>query len=379
YAFLVMHVPLFSSHLCYTQKWLNTSLGKIKNTLSPKKVLSAAIGLLPLGKIKYLWKGEELAQDISDSAKSPKVLQDQKPIIDTKYNPDTGTYEPIVDLKPRDKPLKPSTLLEAPTGTTSAQDLVGTSPNLKDFLNSPFASKGDLSTEADLTDAVTEFNLDHNLRAGTQTKIADDLREIFNRSKPQEKANFPITIKDNVGEDPEIPAEVQRTVTPVPNNPNAYNVEYIITPKNAPAPVTINYYVTKAAATSPAPTAAASPAPAVVATPTYKLGQTKYVGKEIIIKKNTSPGAKGDPTTPKNTPAKTKVVTPNYNSFVNPAQNAITTAFNYKISLFTCPSVSPKCPNSIEIDWNNMGINGKYKIPDPMCAVITAINNPTLS
>uniref|UniRef100_UPI00261BF6AB hypothetical protein n=1 Tax=Thermococcus sp. TaxID=35749 RepID=UPI00261BF6AB len=49
YAFLVMQVPLFSSHLCYTQKWLNTSLGKIKNTLSPKKVLSAAIGLLPLG------------------------------------------------------------------------------------------------------------------------------------------------------------------------------------------------------------------------------------------------------------------------------------------------------------------------------------------
>ena len=379
YAYLVMQVPLFSSHLCYTQNWLNTKLGKIKNALTPKKVLTAAIGLLPLGKIKYVWRGAELAEDIKDTVKNPKVLQDQKPIINTKYNPDTGVYEPVVNLKPRTSPLKPSALLQAPTDTT-AQDLVGTSPNLKEFLNSPFASKGDISTEADLTDAVTEFNMDHNLRAGTQTKIADDLREIFNRSKPEEKTNFPITIKDNVGEDPEIPAEVQRTVTPVPNNANAYNVEYIITPKNAPAPVTINYYVTKAAtSSSSAPGAAVSAAPAIVATPTYKLGETKYIGKEIIIKKNTSPGAKADPTISKNTAAKPKVVTTNYNSFVNPAQNAITTAFNYKISLFTCPSVSPKCPNSIEIDWNNMGIKGKYKIPDPMCAVITAIDNPKIS
>ena len=90
YAYLVMQVPLFSSHLCYTQNWLNTKLGKIKNALSPKKVLTAAIGLLPLGKINYVWRGAELAEDIKDMVKNPKVLQDQKPIINTNIIPIRG-------------------------------------------------------------------------------------------------------------------------------------------------------------------------------------------------------------------------------------------------------------------------------------------------
>ena len=380
YAYLVMQVPLFSSHLCYTEDYINKSLAKIKSAISPKNVILGALSILPIGKLKNVFRAEDLVNTIEKTAKNPKVLQDNTPIIDTKYNPDTGTYEPVVNLKPRTKPLPAPDLLQAPKDPASADTIVATGDNLKDFLNSPFASK-DLSTPKDLTDAAIDYSIDHNLRAGTQTKIADDLREIFNRSKPQEESNFPMVIKDDVGDGQLIDAQVKREITPVPqtvsntkNTTNNYNVTYYITPQGASKPTVITYKVRQE------PAAAPGAAPKIIATPTYRLGETKYIGKEMVVKKNSEPATAKSSTPKSDTAAKDKPqVKVNYNSFVSPAEQAITNGFNYKINLFTCPNVTPKCPNSIDINYSVMKVNGQFKIPDPMCAVITAIDNPKIS
>ena len=381
YAYLVMQVPLFTSHLCYTKNYINTAMDKIKNALSPKKVVLGALSILPIGKLKYVFKGEDLLNGIEKVAKSPKTLQDNKPIIDTKYNPNTGTYEPVVNLKPRTQPLPLPDLLRAPADSASADNLVGMGGNLKDFLHSPFATK-DLSTSEDLTDAAIDYSIDNNLRAGTQTKIGDDLRDIFNRSKSQQESNFPMVIKDDVGDGQLIDAEVKRDITPLPQTGsntktiNNYKVTYYITPQGASKPTVITYNVKQQPAPSP------KAAPKIIVTPSYSIGETPYVGKEIVIKSNADPVTPNTTATKSATAAKAKPTPtphPNYNSFVTPAENAITNAFNYKINLFTCPNVTPKCPNSIVIDYNVMHVTGQFKIPDPMCAVITAIDNPKIS
>lgn len=381
YAYLVMKVPLFTSHLCYTQKYVNAALAKIKNALSPEHVLLGALSFLPIGKLKYIFRADDLVQTIEKVAKSPKTLVENRPIIETRYNPSTGTYEPVVDLKPREAPLPAPKLLQAPDNAQEAANLVGTSTNLKDFLNSPFAS-ADLQTPADFTQAAVEYDIDNNLRTGTQTKIADDLREIFNRSKPQQEENFPIALHDDVGDGQVINAEVKREITPVkpttastsnakaPTTYNTYNVTYYITPQGATTPAKIIYKVTQTPATNSSPAK-------VTAVPTYYLGERKVVGTEIIIKKNSQP-AKKTPASSKNTP-KPKQQQINYNSFLSPAEHAITNAFNYKVNLFTCPKVQPQCPNAITIHYNVMNVQGEYKIPDPMCAVISALNNPEIA
>ena len=382
YAYLVMKVPLFTSHLCYTQKYVNAALAKIKNALSPEHVLLGALSFLPIGKLKYIFRADDLVQTIEKVAKSPKTLVENRPIIETRYNPSTGTYEPVVDLKPREVPLPEPKLLQAPDNAQEAASLVGTSTNLKDFLNSPFAS-ADLQTPADFTQAAVEYDIDNNLRAGTQTKIADDLREIFNRSKPQQEENFPIALHDDVGDGQVINAEVKREITPVkptttastsnakaPTTYNTYNVTYYITPQGATTPAKITYKVTQTPATNSSPAK-------VTAVPTYYLGERKVVGTEIVIKKNSQP-AKKTPASSKNTP-KPKQQQINYNSFLSSAEHAITNAFNYKINLFTCPKVQPQCPNAITIHYNVMNVQGEYKIPDPMCAVISALNEPQIA
>ena len=386
YAYLVMQVPLFASHLCYTTNYINTAMSKIKNAISPKNVIMGALSILPIGKLKNVFRAEDIANSIEKVAKSPKTLQDNRPVIDTKYNPDTGTFEPVVNLKPRTNTIPASDLLHAPKDAASADTIVATGDNLKDFLDSPFATK-DLSTPQDLTDAAIDYSMDNNLRAGTQTKIADDLKNIFNRSKPQQKNNFPIAIKDDVGDGQLIDAQVKREITPVAQpvqnvsnttkttnitkTTNNYNVTYYITPQGASKPTVITYKVRQEPAASPEAT------PKIIATPTYALGQTKYVGKEIVVKKS-SPAA--TPKSPAAKPATAAKAKPKpYNSFVSPTEKAITNAFNYKINLFTCPNVTPKCPNSINIDYNLMKVKGQYKIPDPMCAIITAIDNPKIS
>lgn len=379
YAYLVLQVPLFSSHLCYTKTYIKAAMDKIKNALSPKKIILGALSILPVGKLKYVFKGEDLVNTIEKTAKNPKVLQDNTPVIDTKYNPATGTFEPVVNLKPRTKPLPLPDLLQAPKDPASASTIVATGDNLKDFLNSPFASKG-FTTPQDLTDAAIDYSIDNNLRAGTQTKIGEDLRDIFNRSKPQQQSNFPVTIKDDVGDGQLIEAEVKRDITPIPQTVsntktiNNYKVTYYITPQGASKPAVITYNIKQEPAPSP------KAAPKIIATPIYTIGETKYMGKEMVIKNNAKP-ATATPATKPATATKTKTkptVKPkaNYTSFVAPAENAITNAFNYRINLFTCPKVTPKCPDSVNI--HIMG-TGDLKIPDPMCAVITAIDNPKIS
>ena len=364
-----LYAPPIGAHYCYNKAWADAKKKALKAKITPKALLSTALNILPLGKLVKLAKWAGIGDKIIEATKSPKILQDNKPIIETKYNPKTGTFEPVVDLQPRQKPLPPEDLLTAPKDVTNAEKIVKPSKNLDDFFASDWANiKMDKPT--DMNDAVIAYDMERGNTNGASVATVDDLREIFNRSAPDtSRKSFPAPIKDYVGEEGSVPTTVEREVTPVNTTGRikTYKVKYNITPDGASAPLTVVYNVE----VSPNPDNAAKPL--IKATPTYTLGDTKKVGTLTIVNK---PPVKDNSN---NTPNKNNNDKVDYTSFTAPAENAIKNAFAYKFTLFTCPNVTPQCPHKITINYDNDHVKGKYSIPDPMCGVITTINNENIS
>jgi hypothetical protein len=195
------------------------------------------------------------------------------------------------------------------------------------------------------------------LQEGTQTKIVEDLRDIFSRSKIEtENKQFPVELKNYVGKDETVPATVERVgVTPVENTTNTYNVTYNIYLQGTKATIPVTYTVKDKGSD-------------LETTGRFKLGEEKVVGKLVKIKKNAENNENEDKEKKEE----------DYSSFLNPAEQAITNAFNYRVSLFSCPNVEPECPNTITIHYN-LGIKGEYTIQDPICVLISTINKPEIS
>lgn len=390
---------------CYSPAWVhnkeNSLKNKIKNLVTPKHALLAAIALSPIGKIfKIPGMLDSLFNSFKKSGGNVKMLQDNKPIINMKYNPETGTYEPEISYTPRQKPLEPGQLLSPPKNTEDAQNIIDASPDLKNFENSPFADIPPENAE-DLGHEMFADDLD---KPQGRTRIADDLRDIFKRSKQEDNSNLPTVINkpnedmlntpatiplrvpDPFAPGGQIPAIAKRTVKPLGGN--IYDVMYNIKPQGAAHPTIVHYTVTLTGGHAQV-------------VPKYKIKPNTYVtGRSGNLYSPKLPFAK--PTLPapnsSNAPgnaAGNSVVNNYYNTtnnyyekndtmpdvttFQKPTQDAITKAFNYKIALFSCPDVSPSCPNPTKLQFPLAGKTYKLDIPDPICAVIADMDNPDIN
>jgi len=353
-------------HYCYSLSWVEAKKEALKAKVSPKNVLFTALSFLPLGKLGKLAKWLGIGDKIIEEAKSPKMLQDNRAVIDTKYNPQTGTYEPVIELKPRDNPLPENQLFQNPSSLEEGENIVKPTKNLDDFLRSKFAEV-DFDNPSELDQAVISYDLDTGLRQGTQTKIAEDLRDIFKKSEISSSSqSFPVTLKDYVGDEGSVQTEVTREITPIETQEQTkiYNIKYKIVPQGASTPVIVQYH----AEVSPEPNSKEN---LIKITPLYQISKTTITGQPFNLK-TTSDTINQDV-------AKDQPQNPDFTTFKSPAENAIKQAFNYKITLFTCPNVSPNCPHNVKINYNLAGIKGEYIIPDPMCTVISTINNPHVS
>jgi len=353
-------------HYCYTLAWVNAKKQALKAKVAPKNVLFTALSFLPLGKLGKLIKWVGIGDKIIEEAKSPKMLQDNRAVIDTKYNPQTGTYEPVIQLKPRNDPLPENQLFQNPTSLEQAENIVKPTKNLDDFLRSKFAEV-DFDTPSELDQAVISYDLDTGLREGTQTKIAEDLRDIFKKSEISSSSqSFPMALKDYVGDEGSVQTEVTREITPIgtQGQTKIYNIKYDILPQGASTPVVVEYHTE----VTPEPNSKEN---IIKVTPLYQIGKSTITGQPLTL----------NPTSNNSNQelAKDQPHNPDFTTFKSPAENAIKQAFNYKITLFTCPNVSPNCPHNVKINYNLAGIKGQYIIPDPMCSVISTINNPHVS
>jgi len=347
---------------CFSKDWVNAKKDKLKAQITPENVLKSAINLLPLGKIYKLAKWTGLVDDVVKEVKDPKLLTDNKPVIETKYNPETGVYEPEITLEPRIEKLPEEKIFQAPENLESAEQIIKPTKELDDFLRSKFA---EVDTDEGLTQAVTAYNLEKN---PARTAVIDDLRDIFKRSQPDtQEQHFPVVIDDIVSGEP-INAQVTRQVTPVSTEgeTKTYNITYNITPQGAkPLPVVYEAQV------SPDPQDSRKEIVKVI--PKYNIENKTVTGTEIKNIYNIKT------TTPNTTPAAPNTPQPDLTSFGPLAQNEINNALNYKINLFTCPPATPKCPNDLVINYDLAGVKGQYKLPDITCAVINAIDNPNIS
>ena len=347
---------------CFSKDWVNAKKEHLKAQITPENVLTAAINLLPVGKIFKLAKWARVAYDVAKEVKDPKLLTDNKPVIETKYNPETGVYEPEITLEPRAEKLPEEKLFQAPEDLESAEQIIKPSKELDDFLRSKFS---EVDTDEGLTQAVTAYNLEKN----PTTAIIDDLRDIFKRSQPEtQEQHFPVVIKDNVSGEP-INAQVTRQVTPVrtQGETKTYNVTYNITPEGAKIPLPVVYQ----AEVKPDPENAGKESVKVI--PKYNIENKTVTGTEIKNIYNIKN------TTINSTPTEQNIPQPDLTSFGPLAKNQINNALNYKINLFTCPPATPKCPNDLVINYDLAGVKGQYKLPDITCAVINAIDNPNIS
>ena len=353
-------------HYCYSSSWAEAKKEALSAKFSPKEILSSAVSLLPVSKAFKLARWAGLTDRVIEEIKTPKALTDERPVIDTKYNPETGTFEPVINLEQRAEKLPEEKLFQNPGSLTEAEDIIKPTKELDDFLRSKFATDT-IDTEQKMNEAIIAYDMDRGLQEGTQVKIIDDLRDLFKRSEVNTgTANFPVPLKDYVTPDATVPATVERQVTPVntAGETKTYNVTYNITPQGAKLPVPITYEI------EVKPDPQDSSKNLVKATPKYQVGNTVYTGTTVIVNNL--------PTTPNPNPNEENK-DQNYTSFLPMAQNAITDAFNYKITLFTCPDVSPQCPHSIKVNYNLAGLKGNYDVPDPMCAVIEALDDPNIS
>jgi len=388
---------------CYSPTWvqskINSLKSRFKNIFTPTHVLTSALSLLPISKIfKLPGMIDNLINSIKETGGNLKMLEDNKPLIDLKYNPDTGTYEPEIMYTPRQKPLTPENLLVPPKTPEDAKNIIDTAPNLKDFEESPFA---DIKPKN--MDELRNEMIGNDLESPqVRTKIAEDLREIFKRSEPKSDTNlpvpiqkpseevlntpvtFPMIIPDSTAPGGHIQTQVKRKVKYLGGN--QYDVMYVIKPQGASKPTVVHYYVTL------------TPDHAQVV-PKYKINDTNYVtGRSGDLYSSKIPFANPGlpvPSASPNAQSSTSVVnnyyyyntTNNYNSEENntslpdvttaeaPIEKEIAKALDYKIVLFRCPKVTPHCPNDLNVSM----FGGTLTIPSPICAVITAMNNPKIS
>jgi len=369
-------------HWCYAPDWIKAKKKELKASVSPENVLKGAIGLLPFAKVLKFGKWLGLGEDIEKIAETPKNLLENKPVIETKYNPDTGLYEPIIDLKPRETPLPENNLLNLPGSIEEAEDILKPTKDLDDFLRSKFAEAA--QDDEGLTGAIVAYDLETAPERSTETAIMSDLREIFKRSEPDTSStNFPAVIDDFVGADKSLPVEVSREIKPVNTEApvKIYDVTYNISPKtsnsnpNPVSPVKVVYQV------QVQPASSLDAKPIVKATPQYVINNKTIQGSPVYVTNNYYNTINNNSQTINNNSQSQNEPQPepDYTSFQNPAESAIKNAFNYKISLFSCPDVSPSCPNTYKINYHLAGIKGEYNISDPMCAVISTIDNPKIS
>jgi len=348
---------------CFSSDWINAKKDALKAKISPENVLKSAVNLLPLGKLYKLAKWTGLVDDVVKQVKDPKLLEDNTPIIETKYNPETGVFEPQVSLEPRVDKLPEEKIFQPPKSAESAEQIIKPTKELDDFLRSKFA---EVDTDEGLTQAVVAYNMETK---PAQTATLDDLRDLFRRSEiDTQEQHFPVVIQDSVSGE-SINAQVTRQVTPV-NTEGAtktYNVTYNITPQGAKTPLPVVYEVE----VSPDPED--SRKNIVKAIPKYQIENKTITGTQIkniynITNTTTIPNTEND-TIPK----------PDLTSFGPLAQNEINNAMNYKIDLFTCPTATPQCPNDVIIHYDLAGIKGEYKFPDITCSIINVINKPNIS
>ena len=369
-------------HWCSSPDWIKAKKKELKASVSPENVLKGAIGLLPFAKVLKFGKWLGLGEDIEKIAETPKNLLENKPVIETKYNPDTGLYEPIIDLKPRETPLPENNLLNLPGNIEQAEDILKPTKDLDDFLRSKFAEAA--QDDEGLTGAIVAYDLETAPERSTETAIMSDLREIFKRSEPDTSStNFPAVIDDFVGADKSLPVEVSREIKPVNTEApvKIYDVTYNISPKtsnsnpNPVSPVKVVYQV------QVQPASSLDAKPIVKATPQYVINNKTIQGSPVYVTNNYYNTINNNSQTINNNSQSQNEPQPepDYTSFQNPAENAIKNAFNYKISLFSCPDVSPSCPHTYKINYHLAGIKGEYNISDPMCAVISTIDNPKIS
>ena len=347
---------------CFSKDWVNAKKDALKAKLSPENVLKSAFNLLPLGKLYKLAKWTGLIDDVVKEVKNPKVLTDNKPVIETKYNPETGVYEPKISLEPRIEKLPEEKIFQAPETSESAEQIIKPTKELDDFLRSKFA---EVDTDEGLTQAVTAYNLEKN---PARTAVIDDLRDLFKRKPETQEQHFPVVINDIVSGEP-INAQVTRQVTPVSTEgkTKTYNITYNITPQGAKTPLPVVYE----AQVSPDPQDSRKQVVKVI--PKYNIENKTVTGTEIKNIYNIKT------TTTSPTPAEQNIPKPDLTSFGPLAKNEINNALNYKINLFTCPPATPKCPNDLVINYDLAGVKGQYKLPDITCAVINAIDNPNIS
>ena len=358
-------------HFCYTKEWVDAKKEALKAKFSPKEVLTSAIALTPIGKLFKIGRWAATTERVIETSREPKALEDNTPVIDTKYNPETGVFEPVVELEPRVDKLPPEKLFNKPATQEEAAQIVKPTRQMDEFLRSKFA-EADLKDDTTLNQAVVAYDIDTATNLGQEVKIIDDLREIFKRSEiPQTKENFPVPLKNYVGRDETLEATAVREVTPISTEGESqtYNVIYDITPKGATQPTKITYKVEVKKDEK-------GELESIKATPTYQVGTSNIQSKPIVIGKTTYTTIKDNPRGENNNEEEIKE---DYTSFKNPAENAIKEAFNYKVSLFSCPAVTPDCPNVLVVHYNLAGLKGEYNISDPLCAVIETIDHPKIS
>jgi len=424
---------------CYSPTWASLKINKFKNKVSsivnPKNALLGALMLSPVSK---LFKAPALIgalrNDLKDKNVTPKLLQDNRITIDTKYNPATGRFEPKIKMLPRQKKLPPEKLFGPPKNESDANELLGVGEDLKKFSESRFGRN--INNADELKNAKIDYDIDTS--PATKTKIAEDLREIFRRSsKPQEK-QFPVPVKKNPEPNPpikvnpssltpkvftlkikdasapggEIVAKVERQVKQLTKT--KYQVLYKVKPQGAKKPTIILYKVDTSNPHAPV-------------TPKYKIGDNNYVeSKPTPLYPQSKPSSNSSlpvPTTKNNSTSKSPPVPipgdtkgkdsnpktssnsdsqsckgttiinnvtnnyyneknetlPDLRGFKPAVTGAITTAFAYKINLFTCPDAVPKCPNSLSIKFPVLKKDYNLTIPDPLCKVIKDIDNPKIS
>jgi len=367
HAIVAFYAPGPAEGLCYTQAWVDEKKKKLKAKLSPKNVILGAISLLPISRLGRLttWIGTSITRLIEDEAETPALLLENKPVIEARYNKDTGVFEPVVEFKPREDKIDPSKLLNNPD-VSSADDIITLTDDFSDFLRSKFAET-EFETPVQMREAVVAYDLERGAQEGTAVKTIDDLRDIFSRSEVDTSpTRFPAVIDDYVTKEGTLPVEISRQVTPVSEGETkVYNVTYNITPEGTTEPVQVIYKV------EVLPSPQEEVKNIVKATPVYQVGEKKVIGEPVEITKNITIINNYNNTTD---PKETDVTT-----FRAPAENAIRDAFNYKIVLFPCPNASPECPHDIELHYSLAGYEGKFKIKDPLCAIIEVINKPAIS
>ncbi len=384
-------------HYCYSRQWVEALKNEFKAHFNVKDVILTAVSILPVGRLARLAKWALLGDKIMEEAETPANLLENKYVIDTKYNPETGVYEPLIEAAPRGEKVDPELLFNKPKDLPTAEKIIDTTGELRQFLESDLVRNTNITSDSELTQAAIAYDLERATQKGEDVATLDDLREIFKRSTEERESNLPVPIKDTPAptsgrqfpavirdfinaEGDTIPATIiRKEIKPVniTNNYKTYNVTYNIIPQGASKPLEVTYKVT---------IDKTSPTPQIQSEAHYKLGETKHVGTLTII--DYSKGKKKvedeeDEENRKNNNSnenenqdeedqKEKV---NVNAFLAPTENAIKSALNYKVVLFTCPSVSPRCPNDI-----NITIKGHtLVVKDLTCALIDTIDNPNIS